>query len=81
MEAPGDPACPLSVQKEENVPVVRPPGFMRTGRPPDLPGIQVLLQDPGQCDCSPLKELLTSWYLSAHSEAHCCKAIMVRVDF
>lgn len=48
METPGDPACPISVQEEENVATVWPPGFLRTGRAPDLPGIQVLLQDPGE---------------------------------
>lgn len=51
METPGDPACSLSVQKEEDVTAVWPPGFLRTGRTPDLLGIQVLLQDPGEFDC------------------------------
>lgn len=48
MEATGDSACPISVQKEENVSAVRPPGLLRIGRTLDLPGVQILLQDPGQ---------------------------------
>lgn len=47
MEAAGDPARPIGVQKEENVTAVRPPRFLRTGGAPDLSGIQILLQNPG----------------------------------
>lgn len=48
MEAAGDSACPISVQKEEDVPAVWPPWFLWAGWTPDLPGVQILLQDPGQ---------------------------------
>lgn len=68
MEAPGDPACPFSVQKEENVTAVWPPGFLRTGRTPDLPGIQVLLQDPGESECwSSIKVFRFTW-----TNCFCC---------
>lgn len=49
MEAAGDPARPVGVQEEENVAAVRPPRLLRAGGAPHVPGVQILLQDPGEC--------------------------------
>lgn len=54
-------------QKEEGLSSVRPPGADRTGRTPDVPGVQIFLQDIGEstatCVCHALINLMDFCFL------------------
>lgn len=47
VEAAGDSAEPSRTEKAQDVPVVRPPGAHGAGGASHLPGVPLLLQDPG----------------------------------